>query len=491
MLGRSSSKQRIMKTPRLPFSSAALAVSALALNLAIPSCASPMPDYPSQAYVDAGAQSSLSEYAGRRQRLMDQIGQGVAVIAGATEPMASVQFWQNNDFFYFTGVEIPGAFLIIDGVAQESALYFDLSEEGALGEGIPLELLQDPVAATGIERVGTLKEFEPHLAKLAARTPQLFTPHFPQELTRVTSSTEEYATWKRTVTENPWDGRQSRQQRFVQRLQEKYPQAEVKDCSRMIWDLRKIKSPAEVALIRRAAQIAVDAHLAVIRSTQPGVHEQELAGLFEFICRKGGSHAQAYVTILMAGPHHPYGHYHRFDRTLEDGDFMILDAGPDYAYYDADVSTSFPVSGVFTARHRELYELAEEIHQVCLAGYRPGRTLRDVGEDVAAYLIEKGLDPADSRYRYAATWGGYNHPIGMATHDVMASVTGPDEPLEPGFVFACDINMPQDEDFGVRIEDTVVITETGCEVLSAGLPRTVDEIELLMKEQGLLQRMDG
>ena len=480
-----------MKTPRIHFPSAAVAVGVLAWSLATPSCASRMPDYPSEAYVAAGAQAPLSEYAGRRQRLMDEIGQGIAIIAGATEPMASVQFWQNNDFFYFTGVEVPGAFLVIDGVAQESALYFDLSEEQARGEGIPLELLLNPVAATGIERVGTIEQFEPHLAKLAARTSQLFTPHFPQELTRVTSSTEEYATWKRTVTENPWDGRQSRQQRFVQRLQEKFPQAKVNDCSRMIWDLRKIKSEAEVALIRRAAHIAVDGHLAVIRSTQPGIHEQELAGLFEFICRKEGSQTQAYVTILMAGPHHPYGHYHRFDRTLEAGDFMILDAGPDYAYYDADVSTSFPVSGVFTARHRELYELAEEIHQVCLAGYRPGRTLRDVGKDVAAYLVENGHDPTDSRFRSMTIWGGYNHPIGMATHDVMASITGPDEPLQPGFVFACDINMPQDEDFGVRIEDTVVITENGCEVLSAGLPRTVAEIELLMKEQGLLQRMDG
>ncbi len=153
----SSEKQQIMKTPRIHFSAAALAVGALALNIAISSCGTPMPRYPSEAYTPAGAQSPLSEYAGRRQRLMDQIGQGVAVIAGATEPMASVQFWQNNDFFYFTGVEVPGAFLVIDGVARESALFFHLTEKEARGEGIPLELLHDPMAATGIERVGTTK----------------------------------------------------------------------------------------------------------------------------------------------------------------------------------------------------------------------------------------------------------------------------------------------------------------------------------------------
>jgi len=421
---------------------------------------------------------------------MDRIGQGLAVLSGAIEPVASVQFFQNNDFFYFTGVEVPGAFLIVDGVARESALYFDLTEEGARGEGIPLELFHNPVAATGIEKVGTVAEFEADLARLAARTPKLFTPHFPQELTLVTSATEESATWNRTVAENPWDGRQSRQLRFVDRLCERFPQADVVDCSRIIWDLRKIKSESEVALIRRAAQIAVDGHKAVIRSTQPGCNEKELAAMFEFLCKKEGAQALAYATILMAGPHHPYGHYHRFDRVLQDGDFLILDAGPDYAYYDADVSTSFPVNGVFTARHRELYELAEELHQVCLAGYRPGRTLREVGKEVADYLLANGFDPTEKRFQGFVTWGGYNHPIGMATHDVMASMTGPDEVLQPGFVFACDINIPQDEDFGVRIEDTVVITADGCEVLSAGLPRTVADIERLMKEKGLLQIID-
>ncbi|NQU49626.1 MAG: aminopeptidase P family protein [Planctomycetes bacterium] len=480
-----------MKNPSIPPTLASIVVGLLFLAVILPSCGSPMPHYPSEAYVPAGSRTANSEYAARRERLMDQIGPSFAVLAGATEPVASVQFWQNNDFFYLTGVEVPGAFLVIDGVARESALYYDLSEKQARGEGIPLGLVNDPVKATGIERVAAIKEFDSELSKLATRTQVLFTPHFPQELSRVTSSNEELATWTHTVSENPWDGRQTRQQRFVQRLRERFPLADIKDCSRMIWNMRKIKSPTEVALIRRAAQIAVDGHLELMRSTQPGVFEKELAALFEFVCKKEGAQAMAYTIILMAGPHHPYGHYHRYDRVLEEGDFMILDAGPDYAYYDADVSTSFPVNGVFSDHQRELYELAEEIHQVCLAGYRPGRTLRDVGKDIADYLVANGYDPTEKRFRSMAVWGGYNHPIGMATHDVMASMNGPDEVLKPGFVFACDINMPQDEDFGVRIEDTVVITEDGCEVLSAGLPRTVAAIENLMKATGLLQAMDG
>ena len=191
----------------------------------------------------------------------------------------------------------------------------------------------------------------------------------------------------------------------------------------------------------------------------------------------------------MAGDHHPWGHYHQHDRTLEDGDFIILDAGPDYAYYNADISTTFPANGRFTQEQRELYELGLGIRQVCLDNYRAGTSFAEVGEKVREWLTANEYDATEDRFRGLVRWGCYNHPIGMATHDVMASVTGPEEPLEPGFVFACDINMPESETLGIRIEDTVVITEEGYENLSVGLPRTVQEIENLMREAGLLQKM--
>jgi len=112
-----------------------------------------------------------------------------------------------------------------------------------------------------------------------------------------------------------------------------------------------------------------------------------------------------------------------------------------------------------------------------------------VGEKVREWLTANEYDATEDRFRGLIRWGCYNHPIGMATHDVMVSMTGPDEPLEPGFVFACDINIPQSETLGIRIEDTVVITEDGYENLSSGLPRSVQEIETFMREAGLLQKM--
>jgi Xaa-Pro aminopeptidase len=233
----------------------------------------------------------------------------------------------------------------------------------------------------------------------------------------------------------------------------------------------------------------VQAHLEFIRGTEVGMPERALAALFEFVAKREGAQDLAYETIIMSGEHHPWGHYHRHDRTLEDGDFIILDAGPDYAYYNADISTSFPANGRFTAAQRELYEMGLGIRQVCLENYRPGTTFSAVGEQVGIWLAENGFDPSEPRFRGLIRWGCYNHPIGLATHDVMVSMTGPDEPLEPGFVFACDINIPESETMGIRIEDTVVITENGYENLSAGLPRTVEEIEAFMKEESLLQKV--
>jgi Xaa-Pro aminopeptidase len=447
--------------------------------------ASPRDEVP---FVLPGTLIDNAEYALRRARLMDEISDGAAIIPGATSPLADYQFFQSNDFLYFTGVEAPNAWLVIDGVNRASTLFLTLDEHDARGAGIPAELALDPTAYTGIEQALPVEELEAFLADVGRRLGVFYLSQRPEELHRMNTN-EVYRAFLRTVTENPMDGRQTRELQLVERLDQRYPDVEVRDCFLTIQTLRKVKSPAEVALVREAARIGVEAHLQFMRSTEVGMPERALAALFEFVSKREGAQELAYETIIMAGEHHPWGHYHRHDHTLEDGDLIILDAGPDYAYYNADISTTFPANGRFTPEQRELYELGLGIRQVCLDNYRAGTTFGQVGEKVGEWLVENGYDDSERRFRGLIRWGCYNHPIGMATHDVMASITGPDEPLEPGFVFACDINMPQTETLGIRIEDTVVITEDGYENLSTGLPRTVEEIETFMRQPGLLQQV--
>jgi len=430
-----------------------------------------------------------AEYAGRRSRLMEEIPDGAAVFLGATTPADDYEFRQGHDFLYFTGVEIPDAFLIVDGLRKESVLFFTMDEKTADGEGIPLELIRSASAYTGIERVLPAEQFGTYLATLTQRTRLLYTMFKPEELGRENSN-EKFNALQKTMTLNPWDGRLTRELQFVRQLRDKFPHVDVRDCSTAVWNLRKIKSPAELELMRQAGRIGVKAHNALIQSTRPGVSEKALAAVFEFVSRKEGAQDLAYSTIIMSGKNHAYGHYHKYDRVLKAGDFLILDAGPDYENYHIDISTSFPASGTFSPRQRELYEAALAVRDVCQANYRPGVTLRQVGEKVDAFIKEKGLDRFAQQFRGIVRLGGYNHSIGMATHDVTGTFGGPDEVLGPGFVFACDIQLfSLPEEIGIRIEDTIAITDGGYENLSPGVPRTVAQIEALMKTGGLLQML--
>ena len=424
-----------------------------------------------------------SEYAARRAKLMEKIPDGVAVILGATTPASDIQFYQNNDFYYFCGVEIPNAVLIMDGIRKQSTLFFTINEREARGEGISVELVRTPEEVTGISRILPIERLSSTLSRLSLQTDVFYTMFRPEELSRENTN-EKFKALQNTMTMNMWDGRLTRELQFVKQLKEKFPHITAKDCSPLIWDLRKIKSPAEIEYLRIAAQIGVKAHIALMKATRPGASEKELAALFEYVCKKEKAQDLAFYVILMSGPNHAFGHYHKHDRILENGDFIILDAGPDYSYYHADISSTFPANGKFSPKQKKIYEMSYGIRKTCLDNYRPGIKFRDVGEKVKQFLVKNGYDEEDPKFKGLIRYGGYNHSIGMATHDPMGTFAGPDEVMRPGFVFACDINLPYpDQEMGIRLEDTIVITENGYENLSHGIPRSLAEVEALMKKK--------
>lgn len=424
-----------------------------------------------------------SEYSARRARLMDRIPDGAAVILGADFRVDYNPHFQNNDFMYLTGVEIPDAALIVDGVTRNSVLFFTCGENAARDLGLSLDLVRSPRETTGIERILPRERFSADLQRLAGSGKKIYTCFNPEELMRE-CSLEKLRTLRRTMTLDEWDGRLTREQQFVKRLRERFPHVEVKDCSAMIWDLRIIKSPAEIELMRRAARIAVQAHIGMIRATRPGLPEYELAALFEYLCKSRGARELAYYPIVCSADNHPNLHYHRYDRVLQDGDFLVVDAGPDLDYYDIDITVSYPVNGRFSPRQKEITQACTAVHEACLQTYRPGLTLDQCRREVREILLKQGFDlekPCFQRMR-----GGFGHYVGMAVHDV----GGGPEVLAPGMVFANEpLCVFPDENLGVRVEDTVLITEDGCENLTAGLPRTVEEIEALMKSPGRMLPM--
>jgi Xaa-Pro aminopeptidase len=423
----------------------------------------------------AGPRFDNAEYATRRANLMAKITDGVAIIWGAQAIPSYYRYAQNNDFMYLTGAEIPGAVLIVDGLLKTSTLVFTSTEGAARAEGISAELVKDPRGFTGIERVAPIEALDALLSGIANRSKIVYTPFRPEELYRE-ASLEKLGTLQRNMTLNPWDGRLTRELQFVKLFRERFPLVELRDCSALIWELRTIKSPAEIALMRRAGKIGAAAHTEMIKATRPGMYEYELSAVLNHVSEKQGAQESAYGVIISSGENHPYVHYNRHDRQLKDGDFIVVDAGPDLDYYDIDITTSFPANGKFTPRQREVYEAALAVHEANLQVYRPGLTIEQCRKEVEAILTKRGFDLNKDYFRRMR--GGFGHYVGMATHDV----GGGPQVLKAGMVFANEPYMFwPGEDLGVRVEDTVLITETGCENLTPGIPRSVAEIEEAMR----------
>jgi len=408
-----------------------------------------------------------AEYAARRARFMAQIPDGIAVVWGALAAP------QNNDFNYLCGVKVPKAVLIVDGIHKDSHIFYTTTESYLLGEGMSVELARNSKEATGVEHWYRADQFTSVLNQLAAQAKVIYTPFRAEEASREVS------------TNNEWDGRLTREQQFVKLLKERFPLAEVRDGVEKIWDLRRLKTPAEIELMRKAGRIGVQAMVEVMKAARPGQYEYELSSLFEYANTRMGCRNLAFETIISSAENHPYLHYAQHNRLLASGDFLVLDAGPELDDYDIDITISFPINGKFTPRQREIYEACKEVSQACLALYRPGVTGLQVGEKVAEMLKQKGYDitkDAFTRLRFFKE-GGLTHYVGLATHDAGGSDMPKNLPFKPGHVFASDVYAVfPGENLGVRVENTVLITETGCENLTPGIPREIAEIEALMQK---------
>jgi len=428
-----------------------------------------------------------SEYAARREKLMKAIPDGIAIIPGAQSRIGSKPYFQNNDFIYFSGVEIPDAYLIIDGMKKESILFFTISERAARNEGIKLNIVRNPKEVTGIEKVFPIEQFSSYLSRLSAQS-DIFYVDFKSEEQMREYTTTKFNAIQRNFTLNEWDGRLTRELQFVKHLKERFLNVEIKDCSKMIWDLRTIKSPAEIEMIRKAGKIGARAHVELMKATKVGIPEYELAALYKYYCEKAGAQDLAYNMIICSGENHPYVHYYKYDRILQDGDFLVVDVGPSYGYYVVDITISYPANGKFTPRQREIYEAANEMHKVCMSLYKPGITQQELTEKAYDILRNKGFDLSKDIFKARAMRPRFGHYVGMACHDVGGSPGN--GPLKPGMVFA---NEPfatfPNENLGVRVEDTILITEDGCENLTPGIAREIHEIEALMKKKGLIQIM--
>jgi Xaa-Pro aminopeptidase len=229
-----------------------------------------------------------------------------------------------------------------------------------------------------------------------------------------------------------------------------------------------------------------------MRSTEPGVHEYELAAVADFVFARGGAAGGAYDAIVATGTNAWYGHYGAKTARLEAGELVLVDYAPDYRYYTSDIGRMWPVSGRWDAAQLELYEFIVAYHRELLSRLGPGATRDEVLDGAAAAMRPVVEQTAWSRPAYEAAARGalefrghLSHPVGMTVHDVGEYRDGP---FRPGHVFTVDpmLWVPE-EHLYVRVEDTVAVVDGGLDNLTGFVPVDPHEIVAVMQEPGLLQ----
>ncbi|MHC4250300.1 MAG: aminopeptidase P N-terminal domain-containing protein [Planctomycetota bacterium] len=434
---------------------------------------------------------TIEELRTRRERVADEIGKGaIAVVQGACGSASMGVFRQYNGMYYLSGIEAPHSYLVIEGGTGRSALYLPRASQLDQGHELRVISADDPEHAQETTGVDTVRGVEALAGRLQnAGVVYTFLREGQSEMATPGSLAEQ----GRGVMSDPWDGRPGRAAHFANVIRTRCPRAELRDLTPTVTAMRLVKSPAEQALCRRAGELSARGLVDAVRATAPGVMEYQLDAVLRYHYVAGGSRGRGYSAIVGGGVNAFHGHYKRNDCELKDGDWILLDCAPDYRYYTSDITRMWPVNGTYSPAQRALYGFVIEYHKVLLAGIRPGRTCAEITEEsaevmkgrIGEFRFATPEHEAGARRMFEFR-GHLSHSVGMCVHDGGGHKA---KPLEPGIVFSVDpqLHIP-DEKLYVRCEDTGVVTDDGFDVFTKDAPLELDDIEAMMKEEGILQR---
>ena len=444
------------------------------------------------------------EFKARWARIYDQIGdKAVAVVQGVGLTPGFMFPRQHNEFYYLCGVETAGAYLMLDGRTRQTVLYLPKrnaqleASEGRVLSADDAVLVKRLTGVDRVEPVDAMRENWPPRPESVVRSPEsvrIYTPFAPAENYAV--SRGEAASAARAQVADYWDQRPSEELNFVHLLQTRL-NADVRDLTPILDELRSVKSPREVDLIRRASQIAALGLVEAMKATEPGVFEYHLDAAARYVFLANGARLDGYRSITAAGMANIVnGHYYRNTSELKAGDLVLMDYAPDFRYYTSDVGRMWPVNGTFTPDQRALLGIILEYRNAIIARIKPGVSSQQVMEEARA-----AMDPVFARWTFTRpeheqaaremvrTGGGvFSHPVGMAVHDD----GGRPNPLRVGQVFSVDPQLwIRDANRQIllymRYEDVGVVTDTGFENFTAFMPTTLEELERTVRLKGITQ----
>jgi Xaa-Pro aminopeptidase len=436
-------------------------------------------------------------FAERRQQLLEAMGpDAVAIFVGARLVVRSADteypFRQDSDFWYLTGFDHPDAVAVLSTREGPSYLLFvqprDPAAETWTGYRPGVE---GAVSEYGADEAHPREELLERICDLLRGADRIYhTLGRDAELdARIVSLQEEIRRRSRGGV---------------------LPAREIVDPRNLVHEMRLVKSPAEIELMQQAASISRAAHEQAARLAWPGRFEYELEAELARVFRARGGAGPAYGIIVGSGINATVLHYVRNDKPLAIGEAVLIDAGVEYQGYASDVTRTYPVGGRFEPATRDLYQIVLEAQEAAIAAAAPGRTLPDVHQAALRRLVEgmvslgllageiDGLIEKEAYRRYYMH--GTSHWLGLDVHDVGAYVTreGGGEarprPLVPGMAFTVEPGIYVGKDdaeapeafrgIGIRIEDDVVVTETGVLNLDREIPKKVDDIEAWVRAGG-------
>jgi Xaa-Pro aminopeptidase len=428
-------------------------------------------------------------HAGRRAELARRLKSGIVVLRGLPDPRASVAFRQDKNFWYLTGIESPGVALVLDLDRGEEVLF--VAKPSAFKESWAGEIWDADDAwvreLTGIEDVrandagrGGNRDLLDCIDAMVAADPERPIWTVQTGWIALSGAYDSSVPYDQARRKDSLDGRESREEALARHLRERYADrgVEVRDLTPELWDMRVIKTPEEVEAVRRASRAAAHALREAMRSTRPGLGEWDLDALLTWQQRRAGADGPAYAPIVGSGANSLVLHYNFSSRRMRAGEVVLVDFAPEVDHFVSDVTRTWPVAGTFDERMVPIYDAVLAAQEAAIAAVRPGAAYRDIGRAATQVLRERGYSCPH----------GVCHSVGMAVHDP-GKMGGE---LRPGMIFTIEPGVYDKETgIGVRIEDVVLVTEEGCEVLSADCPKSRAEIEALMAEKGILDLVDS
>lgn len=433
-----------------------------------------------------------SEYHARRVALAAKLNGGVALIFSAGEPAMNYQSWrQDEDFYYLTGWNEPGAALLVEAAVEPPKEKSTEVDSGAPSPEPYREILFLRARNPRLEvyKGGGTYANTPDVAKIAGVDEVRPMTDLQAELVRVVlpkDSKPGFSSESKLVL--PADDSKAKASLDLAGSTTGLRLASTRDLREITATLRVTKSPGEIDLLRKAAEASVAAHRAVLKAIEPGVSERTISGLIDYKLKEFGCERPSYPSIVGSGANAAVLHYMADDNTMEAGGLVVVDAAGEYSMYASDITRTLPVNGHFTPRQREIYDIVLGAQRSAIAAFVSGHSYMGGNP--------KKEDPnslSNAAYDYVNTHGkdlhgaplgkywlhGLGHSVGIDVHDPYEI----DKPFGPGSVFTIEpgVYIPE-EKIGIRIEDTFYVDPNGKLInLTGALPHTADEVEAAMK----------